>query len=209
MGRGSVVGSEGSIQVNAFDSEITKWLNADLGGFGPLDWAMKLLASDYLAPPLFALAIIGVIFAGRNPEERFRYQRLAFKAVIAIAMSNWVVAILNSQFDRDRPYVALPEDIELMFYPATDPSFPANPTAVGFAVAVALLPVSRKLSIGLASVALIVGFSRVYAGVFYPTDVLGAAVLGMAMPFLAGGIIRLFDPALNVALRVARAFVVA
>lgn len=195
--------------MNAFDTEITMWLNADLGGFAPLDWVMKLLASDYLVPPLFALAIIGVIFAGRNPEQRFRFQRLAFKAVIAIAMSNWVVAILNSQFDRDRPYVALPEDIELMFYPATDPSFPANPTAVGFAVAVVLLPVSRKLSIALASAALIVGFSRIYTGVFYPTDVVGAAVLGAAMPYVAGGIIRLFDPALNLVLRVARAFAVA
>ena len=195
--------------MNAFDTEITMWLNADMGGFGPLDWVMKLLASDYLVPPLFALAIIGVIFAGRNPEQRFQFQRLAFKAVIAIAMSNWMVAILNSQFDRDRPYVALQEDIELMFYPATDPSFPANPTAVGFAVAVVLLPVSRKLSIALASAALIVGFSRVYAGVFYPTDVVGAAVLGTAIAYVAGGIIRLFDPALNLVLRVARAFAVA
>ena len=195
--------------MNAFDTEIAMWLNADMGGFGPLDWVMKLLASDYLVPPLFALAIIGVIFAGRNPEQRFRFQRLAFKAVIAIAMSNWMVAILNSQFDRDRPYVALQEDIELMFYPATDPSFPANPTAVGFAVAVVLLPVSRKLSIALASAALIVGFSRVYAGVFYPTDVVGAAVLGTAIAYVAGGIIRLFDPALNLVLRVARAFAVA
>ena len=195
--------------MNAFDTEITMWLNADMGGFGPLDWVMKLLASDYLVPPLFALAIIGVVFAGRNPEQRFRFQRLAFKAVIAIAMSNWMVAIFNSQFDRDRPYVALQEDIELMFYPATDPSFPANPTAVGFAVAVVLLPVSRKLSIALASAALIVGFSRIYAGVFYPTDVVGAAVLGTAIPYVAGGIIRLFDPALNLVLRVARAFAVA
>ncbi|NQW18943.1 MAG: phosphatase PAP2 family protein [Chloroflexi bacterium] len=195
--------------MNAFDTEITKWLNSDLGGFGPLDWMMKMLASDYLVPPLFALAIIGVIFIGRNPDERFRYQRLAFKAVIAIAMTNWVLAILNGQFDRDRPYVALPDDIELMFYPATDPSFPANPTAVGFAVAVALFPVSRKLSIGLAAAALVVGFSRVYAGVFFPTDVMGAAVLGAAMPWVAGGIIRLFDPVLNLALRVARAFAVA
>ena len=195
--------------MNAFDTEITMWLNADMGGFGPQDWVMKLLASDYLVPPLFALAIIGVIFAGRNPEQRFRFQRLAFKAVIAIAMSNWMVAILNSQFDRDRPYVALQEDIELMFYPATDPSFPANPTAVGFAVAVVLLPVSRKLGIALASAALIVGFSRVYAGVFYPTDVVGAAALGTAIPYVAGGVIRLFDPALNLVLRVARAFAVA
>jgi undecaprenyl-diphosphatase len=195
--------------MNLFDTEITKWLNSGPGGFGPLDWVIKLLASDYLFPPMFALVIIGVIFIGRNPEERFRYQRIAFKAVIAIAMSNWVVAIFNSQFDRARPYVALPDDIELMFYPATDPSFPANPTAVGFAVAVALFPVSRRLSIGLASAALIVGFTRVYAGAFYPTDVAGAAVIGAAMPSVAGGIIRLFDPALNLALRVARAFAVA
>jgi undecaprenyl-diphosphatase len=204
-----VAGGEGSFQMNAFDTEITKWLNSDLGGYGPLDWVMKLLASDYLVPPMFALAIIGVIFVGRDPEQRFRYQRLAFKAVIAIAMSNWVVAILNSQFDRDRPYAALPDDIELMFYPATDPSFPANPTVVGFAIAVALFPVSRKLSFALASAALVVGFSRVYAGVFYPTDVVGAAMLGAAMPYVAGGIIRLLDPALNLALRVARAFVIA
>ena len=38
--------------MNAFDTEITKWLNADLGGFGALDWVMKLLASDQFWPAL-------------------------------------------------------------------------------------------------------------------------------------------------------------
>ena len=97
----------------------------------------------------------------------------------------------------------------LLFYPATDPSFPANPTAVGFAVAGALWKVSPRLRYSLMALGLIVGFARVYVGVFYATDVIGAAVLGFALAYIAGWISRLVDPALNLALRVARAFAVA
>ncbi len=56
---------------------------------------------------------------------------------------------------------------------------------------------------------LIIGFARVYVGVFYATDVIGAAALGFALAYIAGLVYRIFDPALDLAFRVARAFAVA
>ncbi|MCH8224059.1 MAG: phosphatase PAP2 family protein [Chloroflexi bacterium] len=195
--------------MNRFDTEITLWLNGLVGDWGPLDWTVRILAGDYLIPPLFALVIIGTIFAGSTPEQRHEWQRAAFRGVMAIALSNWAIFILNGVWDRARPYIALPDDVNLLFYPATDPSFPANPTAVGFAVAGALWRVSPRLRYSLMALGLIVGFARVYVGVFYATDVIGAAALGFALAYIAGWIYRVFDPALNLALRVARAFAVA
>ena len=195
--------------MNRFDTEITLWLNGFAGDWGPLDWLARVLASDYLIPPLFALVIIGTIFAGASPEQRHEWQRAAFSGVMAIALSNWAIFTINGLWDRTRPYIAMPDDVTLLFYPATDPSFPANPTAVGFAVAGALWKVSPRLRYSLMALGLIVGFARVYVGVFYATDVIGAAVLGFALAYIAGWIYRIVDPALNLALRVARAFAVA
>lgn len=195
--------------MNKFDTEITLWLNGFVGDWGPLDWLMAILASDLLIPPLFALVIIGAIFAGATPEQRREWQRAAFRGVMAIAISNWAILAINGVWDRTRPYIAMPGDVTLLFYPATDPSFPANPTAVGFAVAGALWKVNPRLRYTLMALGLIVGFARVYVGVFYATDVIGAAALGFALAYIAGWVYRIFDPALDLAFRVARAFAVA
>ena len=39
---------------------------------------------------------------------------------------------------------------------------------------------NRKIGAAMFAVALVYGFSRVYAGVFYPGDILGGALMGLA-----------------------------
>ncbi|GIT59871.1 MAG: hypothetical protein Ct9H300mP19_18190 [Dehalococcoidia bacterium] len=68
-----------------------------------------------------------------------------------------------------------------MFYSPTDPSFPANPIAIGFAVAMGAWTVNRKFGLWLAMTASLYGFFRVYVGVFYPTDIVAGALVGMAV----------------------------
>jgi undecaprenyl-diphosphatase len=195
--------------MNAFDQNLAIWVNSLSGSSSILDSLMRWLASDYTIPPLLAITLIATIFAGRTSEERLRWQRAAFVGIIAVGVTNWAIAISNGMWDRVRPYEALSDDITLLFYPATDPSFPANPTGVGAAVAVALWGVGVRLRYFLIALTLLVAISRLYVGLHYPTDLLGGAVIGIAMAFAARGIMRLFDPAMNLALRAARAFALA
>jgi undecaprenyl-diphosphatase len=71
-------------------------------------------------------------------------------------------------------------------------SFPSNHSFNSAAVAtfVALLMKNRTMTIGLATVVLMVGFSRVYVGVHYPSDVLAGFLLGSAWGWTGVVVVR-------------------
>ncbi len=190
--------------MNAFDTNIVLWLNGLAGKVRVIDDLSRVLASDYVMPLLFSTAVVAVWFAGRTDEARRRFQMASLVGMSAIGFSNLAVFGINSVWDRPRPYVALGDDINLLFYRATDPSFPANPVAIGFAAAAALWPVSRQLAIWLAAGSLAYGFSRVYAGVFYPTDIFGGAAVGVLVVLATLRLRDLLEPVVSLFMRVVR-----
>ena len=195
--------------MNAFDTEVLLWLNGFVGDFGPLDAAMRLIASDYLLPLILSMVLFGAWFAGKSAATREFYQRRVLIGSAAVGLSNAVVAGLNVAWHRPRPFVSLGDQLHLLFYPATDPSFPANPTAVGFAVVAALWKINPRLRAALIVLAALLGFARLYAGVFYPTDIIAGSAVGIIVAYLTGWLFRLFDPVPGLFIRLVRAFVMA
>ncbi len=59
-----------------------------------------------------------------------------------------------------------------------DASFPSGHTAAGFASSVAVLLCRKKLGIIMVILAFLVGISRLYLCVHFPTDVIAGAVIG-------------------------------
>lgn len=80
---------------------------------------------------------------------------------------------------RTRPFVAHPQIHPL--YVVHSSSFPAGHAATAFAGAVVLSFVVPRAAPLLLAVAALIGFSRIYVGVHYPTDVLAGAVIGAAV----------------------------
>lgn len=105
-------------------------------------------------------------------------------AVLATAAAG--IALLIAQpirhlVDRTRPYIDHPAHAHLLISRSHDPSFPSDHATGAFALAFGIWLYDRTLGTILLALAAILAFSRVYVGTHYPGDVVGGAVLGIAV----------------------------
>ncbi len=184
------------------DERALLWLNGWVGHFAWLDAVVELVVSDYLVPVLLALALLGLWFSGANPAARERNQRGVMVGMVGLALANLTVQITNHYIFRPRPFASF--DVSLLFYRPTDSSFPANPAAVGFAIATGVWIWNRKAGTLLGAIAALFGLSRVYAGVFYPLDVGAGAAIGVGVSLAVSVALRLVEPLPTLVLRLAR-----
>jgi len=121
-------------------------------------------------------------------------RELAFDLLVLLVVVIVVTEALKYAIDRPRPCDVLP-GVKLLA-PAdcaaeVDPAFPSGHASRIFAVA-ALLSLAFKWSVRVGSfaVAILTGMSRIYLGVHWPSDVLGGAVLGVALALALVGLAR-------------------
>ena len=184
------------------DEVVFLWINGLVGTFRPLDEAMEWIVSDYLVPAAMALTLLGLWFGGSASAARMRCQVGVLVALASMAIASGAVFALNGVYFRDRPFVDL--DVSLLFYEPTDSSFPANSAAAMFGLAAAVWGIDRRLGAALTLMAALFSFSRVYAGVHYPLDIVAAAAIG----FVAAGVTlklrRLVEPLPTMVIKAAR-----
>lgn len=131
-----------------------------------LDRWMKLITHLGGAVFTITLALVLALFT-----------HLGWNAVFALAASHLLVHVLKKSFSRKRPYMT-DGKIWVQPNPLQDYSFPSGHTTAIFSVAVTLvleIPWTFFFVIPLASM---VGVSRVYLGLHYPTDVGIGALIG-------------------------------
>lgn len=97
---------------------------------------------------------------------------------------------------RVRPYDAF-DDIIRLIEAQKDYSFPSGHTSASFACAfgmyLGLHKEMKKYSIPFFVIATLVGFSRLYLAVHYPSDVLGGAIVGILSAFAAVFLLNKFE----------------
>jgi undecaprenyl-diphosphatase len=148
-------------------------------------WWMKLLSvagSGLIEIPLALLLILG-LFLRKRKAEAWWYA--------AAALSGWALSgLAKLAVHRPRPHV-----IPRLMHGAGGFSYPSGhsmlaPIIFGLGIIVWAAPwpspALRRAALVLAALfALAIGFSRVYVGVHYPSDVLGGLLLGTAWSALA------------------------
>ena len=192
--------------MNSIDASLLIWLNGLSGSVKIFDDLMRVIASDYLMPLVLSLSMFGLWFSGKTPFQRMTYQLTTLMGISALLISNAVVWLINSLWHRPRPFLDHSDELNLLFYSPTDPSFPANPVAICFAVATAAWVVNRQFGWWLFAAGSLYGFSRVYAGVFYPTDIVAGALVGIGVYGFTSYLRRFLEPLVTMMVRLARGF---
>ena len=112
-------------------------------------------------------------------------------AAILLAMAFGLV-LGNGAFKhliaRPRPFITYPELVPLVHVGGY--SCPSGHTLASFCAAAALFSWFRKAGTAAFLLAALIGFTRLYVGVHYPTDVLLGAVLGVLLGILAAAIVE-------------------
>ena len=101
--------------------------------------------------------------------------------LFAVGAADLLTALIKTAVPRHRPF-------EHQLGPSERThSFPSGHTATAFAGATVLSSFAPRYRLVFYALACLIGFSRLYNGVHYPTDVLAGAVLGTATALLLLG----------------------
>tara|TARA_B100000214_G_scaffold375540_1_gene362477 strand:- start:12069 stop:12659 length:591 start_codon:yes stop_codon:yes gene_type:complete len=173
------------------DEKITIFINNLNGKNLFWDSFFQIFASDYLIPVICALSIFSLWFLALDSKRLLLNQKTVFYSISAIMLTNFLVWIVNNLVSRTRPFIGNSDEIQLIFYAPTDPSFPANPVAIGFTVTASIFPSNKYLGYILLVISIIFSFSRIYVGVFYFLDVFSAAIMGFVIALLVRKIMRI------------------
>ncbi len=165
------------------DAALFHFINQLAGASLALDWITRALVNDYAVPTLFALTLGALWFTGETEEERGRIQRAILLTLVAIALCNALMRIMQNYYFRPRPF-AVETGVKLLFYRPSVSSFPSVPVATLFVYITGLRHANRRVSNWLFVVALAFGLARIIAGVHYPSDIIGGALLGIIVTWV-------------------------
>ncbi len=179
--------------MTSIDETLFLWINGLAGRLPLLDGFMKGIANDYFFIVSACLVMLALWFGTREIRQREENQKAVIGASASLGIATGIVGIFNLFDFHSRPFIELPST-NLLFYPPTDPSFPSHSTTIVFAIAIAIILADRKAGVFLLLIAFLHGFSRIYVGIHYPSDILAGATIGALTAFLVFRLIRRLEP---------------
>ena len=186
------------------DLEIVTLLNRAVGWQDWLDVIGEALVSDYLFPVMLILGLMWLWFStDESSSSGLPAKKTIIAAILAMAFANLTVLALNEVYFRPRPFTEV--ELNLLFYRPTDSSFPSNPAALSFALSFSVFRQQRRFGLALMILAAVWSLSRVFAGVFYVTDVVAGAAIGVVIAWVAAWLLRWLEPLPTAVVRLIRA----
>lgn len=154
-----------------------------------LDNIILLYIKDNMHSPIMDKAMVAITTLGNSGfiwilisillMLNKKYRIIGLMALCALILSTILgEGILKHVFQRVRPSFDIPT-VNLLIQKPLSYSFPSGHTTSSFAVAGILAKYFKKYAILFFAIASLIGFSRLYLYVHYPTDVLVGIILGL------------------------------
>lgn len=151
-----------------------------------LHWIQNMLvcpAMDFLMPKITLLGNGGAVWIlsaiGLLATKKYRKYGAFLLAGLAVGVLTGNLT-LKPLIARPRP-CWLDSSVQLLIANPTDYSFPSGHTLSSVIGATVLTKANRKFGLAAIPLAALIAFSRLYLYVHFPTDILGAAVLGVGI----------------------------
>lgn len=162
-----------------FDTYLFTTINSLSSRFSWLD-GLGIFGAQYL-PYLLSLAVIYLLFKLPSWQEKYYFFILSVSSILI----SWGVIsnLIHYFYHRLRPFNVL-ENINSLVAPGDVFSFPSNHLIILTSLAVSVWLFSRRWGIAFIFLTLLVGLSRIFVGVHWPTDIIVSIALGIIVPLL-------------------------
>lgn len=135
----------------------------------------------------FTISTVMLLLIYGTPEIK----TIALASAISLTISHIPVAILKKMYPRRRPYLVL-DEIYVTDRPLKDHSFPSGHTTAIFSIVIPFALYNPIFASIFLPLAVLVGISRMYLGLHYPSDVLVGMVLGSTTGLIAINIVQTY-----------------
>lgn len=144
--------------------------------------ALAFYTARYAILVYFVIVVGLFVWPGKD-REKVKRKKVVVYVLICLALAFLADEVINLLKVRHRPFVTFPNKVVELDVIQDLTSFPSTHTIFVFAIAVSLwLSDLRKVAAPLIVLAIALGLSRIAVGVHYPFDILGGAILGVAIP---------------------------
>lgn len=138
--------------------------------------------------PIAIASPIAILATGYIKKNK-SLQKKGWQNIGTLAINSAITIGLKKTINRQRPYLEYPASI----FPHSkeiDAAFPSGHTSAAFATATSLCINFKKWYVAIPAYAWAtsVGYSRLYLGEHYPTDVLAGAIVGIGSAYLSNWI---------------------
>lgn len=176
-----------SLDINIFNgvnSLAGQWAYLDVAGIFFAKYLGYIIIGAGLL--LFCLPALPAGQAGGRQGKKFKVILSAFLAAITARFG--IVELIRWLWERPRPFVE--NHVNLLLDKASEPSFPSGHAAFYFAIATVIYFYNKKLGIIFFTASVLMGLSRIFGGVHWPSDILAGALVGIFSGWLVARIFK-------------------